>query len=572
MKRLKKTTLAILLSLCLCIGIVPMGMISAAADVDEGGSGQGLEMPTPQNVQATLIGFVEATSGQALVVEIEWDALPSDIDGGSKFVEMYPSLKEDENLSLPMSFEAWMGQATLIPVDELQDGGIGYVTKDGRSKLRSVVHILQMGDLKVDENGMACGVKENDKIDIDIYTAGYDPETQTDGESEHKHIEIVYTRENVKNKKTFTEEKPSECTHENKETSVETKNVSQPVVIDGKSTNVMLVKETGKCKDCQNKLTTRVYRLRFKSRKRMQRYLNGKTVKLLNGKKVHFKGKFEKVEKVYWNRKYIKISVDYLKKKGSVILDFNDDFLAGVEDGVHELMVFNGDEFTAMTVTVKDHVMTEVGAFDTESGEAVSTDEYDALMQECEDNDIEIVDCDLDEFYDGGFMTNADDKEVAMSLSNDTVQYTGAAVTPPAVTIADEAGEKYAEGEDYNLTYYQVVKDGNGQEDDVEIDREAITAAGDYLVVADATGDGALYGRMWARFKVDSTVLIGDADGNGKVDINDATAVQKHVAKLITLTGDKLKAADADGNGKVDINDATAIQKYVAKLIDHLGK
>ena len=201
---MKKKVLAILLTLVMLIGIIPMSALSASADVDEGGSGQGLEMPTPQNVQATLIGFVEATSGKALVVEIEWDALPSDIDGGNKFVEMYPSLKEDENLSLPMSFEAWMGQATLIPVDELTEGGIGYVTKDGRSKLRSVVHILQEGDLKVDDNGMACGVKENDKVDIDIYTAGYDPKTQTNGESEHQHVEIVYTEENVKNKKTFT--------------------------------------------------------------------------------------------------------------------------------------------------------------------------------------------------------------------------------------------------------------------------------------------------------------------------------------------------------------------------------
>ncbi|MBQ3418101.1 MAG: dockerin type I repeat-containing protein [Ruminococcus sp.] len=201
---MKKKVLAILLTLVMLIGIIPMSALSASADVDEGGSGQGLEMPTPQNVQATLIGFVEATSGKALVVEIEWDALPSDIDGGYKFVEMYPSLKEDENLSLPMSFEAWMGQATLIPVDELTEGGIGYVTKDGRSKLRSVVHILREGDLKVDDNGMACGVKENDKVDIDIYTAGYDPKTQTNGESEHQHVEIVYTEENVKNKKTFT--------------------------------------------------------------------------------------------------------------------------------------------------------------------------------------------------------------------------------------------------------------------------------------------------------------------------------------------------------------------------------
>ena len=209
---MKKNVLAIILALTMLVGIIPMGVMSASAEVDESGSGQGLQMPTPQNVQATLIGFVVGDTGKAVVVEISWDALSSDIDGGNKFVEMWPSLKEDANLSLPMSFEAWMGQATLIPVEEMQQGGIGYVTKDGRSILRSVVHILQPGELKVDDNGMACGVKENDVVDIDLYTAGYDPATQMSDESEHKHVQIVYTEENVKNKKTFTEEGASEST------------------------------------------------------------------------------------------------------------------------------------------------------------------------------------------------------------------------------------------------------------------------------------------------------------------------------------------------------------------------
>ena len=567
MKRTTKTVLAVILSLCLCIGMIPMGMLSASADVDEGGANQGLQMPTPQNVQATLIGFVVGDTGKAVVVEIEWDALPSDINGGNKFVEMYPSLKEDENLSLPMSFEAWMGQATLIPVDELQEGGIGYVTKDGRSKLRSVVHILQAGDLKVDENGMACGVKENDKIDIDIYTAGYDPETQTDGESEHKHVEIVYTEENVNNKKTFTEVSDSpECTHNNKETSVDAKSVSSPVVIDGKTSNVMLIKESEKCSDCLKKLTTRIYRLRFKSKKTMKKYLKGRTVKLLNGKKVHFKGKYEKVEKVFWNKKYIKISVDYLKKMGSVILEFSDEFLAGVEDGVHELMVLNGDEFTAMSVTVSNHEITALGAFDTDSLETASADEYDALMQECAENNIEVVDCDLDAFYEGGFMTDANDKEVVMNLSENNVSYTGSPITPPAVTLTNEAGVEYAEDEDYTLTFYQIAKGADGEETEVEVDRDQITEAGTYKVVALPTRNGVLSGEAWSVFDVVVKTVLGDADGDGKVTIKDATEIQRHIAEFLTLTGNNFFAADVDGNGVVTISDATETQRYLAEF------
>ena len=68
----------------------------------------------------------------------------------------------------------------------------------------------------------------------------------------------------------------------------------------------------------------------------------------------------------------------------------------------------------------------------------------------------------------------------------------------------------------------------------------------------------------------DKTVL-GDVDGDGTVNINDATMIQKYVAELITLTPDRLKAADTNGDGVVNINDATQIQKYIAELIDHLG-
>ena len=72
-------------------------------------------------------------------------------------------------------------------------------------------------------------------------------------------------------------------------------------------------------------------------------------------------------------------------------------------------------------------------------------------------------------------------------------------------------------------------------------------------------------------YRIKPSVLIGDADGNGSVNIADATTVQKHIAQLITLEGDELIAADANGDGAVNITDATHIQKYIAQLIDHLG-
>ena len=64
----------------------------------------------------------------------------------------------------------------------------------------------------------------------------------------------------------------------------------------------------------------------------------------------------------------------------------------------------------------------------------------------------------------------------------------------------------------------------------------------------------------------------GDVNGDGTVNINDATDIQRHLAELTTLTDSELAAADANGDGVVDINDATHLQKYLAEFNVALGK
>ena len=60
------------------------------------------------------------------------------------------------------------------------------------------------------------------------------------------------------------------------------------------------------------------------------------------------------------------------------------------------------------------------------------------------------------------------------------------------------------------------------------------------------------------------TLILGDADGDGVVSIKDATAIQKHLAKLDTLSEDGLLVADVNGDNSLNIVDATDIQKYLA--------
>ncbi len=60
--------------------------------------------------------------------------------------------------------------------------------------------------------------------------------------------------------------------------------------------------------------------------------------------------------------------------------------------------------------------------------------------------------------------------------------------------------------------------------------------------------------------------ILGDANGDGKVNIKDATLIQKFAAKLIDMTDDEKLRADVNADNKNNVKDATAIQKFVAKI------
>ncbi|MDO5124585.1 MAG: starch-binding protein, partial [Eubacteriales bacterium] len=66
---------------------------------------------------------------------------------------------------------------------------------------------------------------------------------------------------------------------------------------------------------------------------------------------------------------------------------------------------------------------------------------------------------------------------------------------------------------------------------------------------------------------VPGTTLKGDADCDGKVNVKDATAVQKHVAGIEKLSAQGMINAEVDGNDSINVKDATAIQKKVAGII-----
>ncbi len=100
------------------------------------------------------------------------------------------------------------------------------------------------------------------------------------------------------------------CPHENTGMTAELKVVKTPVTVDEAEECVMIFKEDSACFDCSLSKTVRVTRLRFKSKSAMRRYLRGKKATLKSGRKVHFEGDHQKIERVYWDRKMIKVSED----------------------------------------------------------------------------------------------------------------------------------------------------------------------------------------------------------------------------------------------------------------------
>lgn len=62
----------------------------------------------------------------------------------------------------------------------------------------------------------------------------------------------------------------------------------------------------------------------------------------------------------------------------------------------------------------------------------------------------------------------------------------------------------------------------------------------------------------------------GDVNLDTKVNIKDATLIQKHLAKVKEISVSQLLLADVDGKEGVSIKDATHLQKWIAGLTDEL--
>ena len=67
-------------------------------------------------------------------------------------------------------------------------------------------------------------------------------------------------------------------------------------------------------------------------------------------------------------------------------------------------------------------------------------------------------------------------------------------------------------------------------------------------------------------FKGISAYEIGDVNMDGKIDITDATLIQKIVVNLVKPSAEQSYLADFNNDGEITVVDATDIQKYIVHL------
>ena len=86
------------------------------------------------------------------------------------------------------------------------------------------------------------------------------------------------------------------------------------------------------------------------------------------------------------------------------------------------------------------------------------------------------------------------------------------------------------------------------------------------FVAKDSNGKTVEKTMLYTVGEASSEKLLGDANGDGKVDVKDATLIQKYVVLMADIAPENLSVADYNKDGKIDVKDASAIQKSVLNL------
>ena len=100
--------------------------------------------------------------------------------------------------------------------------------------------------------------------------------------------------------------------------------------------------------------------------------------------------------------------------------------------------------------------------------------------------------------------------------------------------------------------------------DSVEYISEGAFSGADSLIVSCNEGSYTY------SFCIENDINVtkcGDANLDGKINIRDATYIQKHTASIVNMSETEALRADVNFDGKINVKDATYIQKMLAGLV-----
>ena len=163
---------------------------------------------------------------------------------------------------------------------------------------------------------------------------------------------------------------------------------------------------------------------------------------------------------------------------------------------------------------------------------------------------------------------------VTAPASSVVTEPSSAAVTSTAVTEPTESSASTTSTESTSST----AADSTEASSSVAVTTDATEASSSVAITTDATEVSSTAAVTSASASTSAstttveklTYLIGDSDLDGRITIKDATRIQKHIAKMLTLDNIPLTLSDADGDGRVSVKDATQIQKFIAGFKDIL--
>lgn len=165
-------------------------------------------------------------------------------------------------------------------------------------------------------------------------------------------------------------------------------------------------------------------------------------------------------------------------------------------------------------------------------------------------------------------------------LDLDTTELQAAYDRAQAIDSTQYTAASYASLTSAMTTANRVLKNKNATQAEVNAALAALNEALDKLVPIGGSETTAPTESSTSATESSSAseyvdVLIGDTNGDGRVSVQDATAIQAHIVNLTPLTGVPYVAADVNEDERITVIDATLVQKYIVDQIEegnHTGE